>query len=211
MKQYQYLLFDWDGCLAQTLPIWLDAYKVVYAAAGVFPTDQEITFHFGDWEAPKYYGLDVKKTFEKIDARAQKALEKAALYEGAYDLLHKLRPIKKLALLSSSEKITLEYGLKHNKLDNFFDVVISGDEVQNHKPHPEVIKKGLAALGGKEDMAIMIGDSRKDLEAAQNAGIDSVLVYPPENKVFYNLDELKKYQPTYTVFSFNELEKILIP
>ena len=100
--------------------------------------------------------------------------------------------------------------MENNNLTNFFDIVISGDEVENHKPHPEVIEKGLAALNGEKELAIMIGDSRKDLGAAKNAGIDSVLIYPPEHKLYYDLDDLKTYQPTFVASGFKELEDMII-
>lgn len=43
----------------------------------------------------------------------------------------------------------------------------------------------------------MIGDSDKDLGAARNFGIDSVLFYPAEHKKFYDLEKLKELEPTY--------------
>src|SRR3989304_6827108 len=113
MKNYQYVLFDWDGCLAKTLEIWLDAYKKTFAEYNVFPEDKEIIKHFGDWEAPKYFGLNVKETFQKIDKKASEALRNVELYADAEALLHKLKPTKKLALLSSGEKITLDVSLKN--------------------------------------------------------------------------------------------------
>ena len=104
-KKYQYILFDWDGCLAKTLDIWLKAYRIAYGEYGVHPTDQEIAHHFGDWEAPKYYGItDIEGCFNKIDAIASKDLKKVDLYEGAKQVLDNLKMAKNLALLSSSPR-----------------------------------------------------------------------------------------------------------
>ena len=87
--------------------------------------------------------------------------------------------------------------------------MISADEVINHKPHPEVIEKGMSAIGAIKEQTVMIGDSRKDLEAAKNAGIDSVLIYPESHKTFYDLRQLMTYEPTYVVSGFEELNQLI--
>jgi len=209
-KKYQYILFDWDGCLAKTLDIWLKAYRIAYGEYGVHPTDQEIAHHFGDWEAPKYYGItDIEGCFNKIDAIASKDLKKVDLYEGAKQVLDNLKMAKNLALLSSSPREIIKAALEHNQLTDYFLVVLAGEDVTHHKPHPEIIEKGLELLKGDKNQSVMIGDSRKDLEAANNAGVDSVLFYPPSHTLFYKFDELKAYKPTFTINNFEKLLQII--
>lgn len=208
--QYDYYLFDWDGCLAKTLEVWLIAQRQAYKEYGAEPTDQEIAHHFGDWQAPKQFGIeDVDGCVARIVELAHRNLRQVELYEGAKELLEQLARTKQLALLSSSKREVLEWGLEHNGIAHIFDVIISGDEVTHHKPHPEVIEKGLAALNATKERAVMIGDSRKDLEAASNAGVDSILIYPESHKLFYNLDQLKQYHPTHLVSDFKALRELI--
>lgn len=54
----------------------------------------------------------------------------------------------------------------------------------------------------------MIGDTEKDIAVANNAGIDSVLFYPPEHEEFYSLEKLKEHNPTYVISDFKELIKL---
>jgi HAD superfamily hydrolase (TIGR01509 family) len=208
MNTYQYYLFDWDGCLAKTLDVWLSAYKESIATRGIKPSDTDIARHFGDWELPKYFGVE---DYEKCNADAvdiaRQRLKEVSLYDGSKELLQKLKSDKKLALLSSASKDVLLTGLAHNGISDYFEVILSGEDVINHKPHPEVIQKALNALAGDKKEAVMIGDSRKDLGAAKNAGIDSILIYPPSHRIFYNIDELNKYNPTYTFASLAELNQ----
>ena len=72
-----------------------------------------------------------------------------------------------------------------------------------------MLEKGMSNLKGNKNEAIMIGDSRKDLEAANNAGIDSILVYPKSHSIFYKFDELKAYKPTYIVSGLKEITDII--
>jgi HAD superfamily hydrolase (TIGR01509 family) len=211
LKPYQYFLFDWDGCLAMTLEVWLDAYRTAIKDYGATPSDEEIAHHFGDWELPKYFAIE---DFESCNAEAvniaRKELQRVELYPGAKELLVSIKQRGgKLALLSSSSKDILHRGVAHNQITELFDVILSGEDVVHHKPHPEVIVKGLSALGGSKDKAVMIGDSRKDLGAANNAGVDSVLVYPPSHTLFYDLNHLREMSPTYTVESLFKLQEQL--
>ncbi len=210
MSKYTYILFDWDGCLAKTLEVWLMAYKQSLDEYGSQPPDEEIAHHFGDWQLPKYFGIEDWETCNAnaVDmARAN--LKQVELYPGAKKLLESLTKDYQLAILSSSSKDVLLNGLAHNGLTQIFDVVLSGEDVQNHKPHPEVIEKGIELLGGDKNHAVMIGDSRKDLGAAQNAHVDSILVYPQSHKTFYSLEELKTLNPTHVVSSVADVEAII--
>ena len=51
----------------------------------------------------------------------------------------------------------------------------------------------------------MIGDSDKDLGAARNFGIDSILFYPDEHRKFYNLEKLKELEPTFIIEDFKTI------
>lgn len=182
------------------------AYRIVFARYGVKASIKEIAFHFGDWEAPKYWGIkDIDGCLEQIDTLAIKDLKKVALHPGVKDVLDKLVKDKHLALLSSSPREILDAALRYNRIYNYFEVILAGEDVKHHKPHPEVIYKGLKKLKGTGEKAVMIGDSRKDLEAAKSAGIDSILFYPKKHKLFYDLENLKSYNPTYIVSDFNEI------
>ena len=55
----------------------------------------------------------------------------------------------------------------------------------------------------------MIGDSRKDLEAANNAGVDSILYYPAIHENSHDLEMLLTYEPTYVVKSLLEIKEIV--
>lgn len=210
MKKYEYLLFDWDGCLADTLSVWLDVFRSVYASYGVHPTDREITRQFGDWEAPKYFGIkDVDGCMKQVEKEVSARLRQIELFDGVKEMLEELAKTKQLALISTSKHEMLASGLRRNGITHCFKMVIGADDVKNHKPHPESLEKALHGLGGTKDMAIMIGDSRKDLGAAENMGIDSALIHTSAHELFYTLDELRAYNPTHIARDYTELKRIL--
>lgn len=212
MKSYEYVLVDWDGCIAKTLEIWVAGYKEELLHYGIDATDQEIGFHLGDWGFAKHFGIDdhAKFGYDVVANVSEKLLE-VELYPGAKENLTNLTTNgKKLALVSSSSGHILNAGLKHNGVESLFNAVITGDDVTNHKPDPEPLIKALDLLNGNKEQAIMMGDSRKDLGAANNFGIDSILVYHPNHDTFYLHKELKSLNPTYVIRHFDELSDIIV-
>jgi pyrophosphatase PpaX len=212
MKKYQYILLDWDGNLAKTLDIWLNACRLVLEKRNLNLSDEEIAGSFGHlrttWEP---WGIkDIDAAIEEADTIAKRDLPNVELYPDALEVLEALHTAgKKLALITSSEHVHIQHLLKKYNIDRFFTAVIAGDDVQNHKPHPEPLEKALKVLGGTVLEAVMIGDSDKDLGAANNAGIDSILFYPPEHQKFYSLESLKRLSPTHTVDDFRQILEIV--
>jgi HAD superfamily hydrolase (TIGR01549 family) len=213
MKQYDYLLFDWDGCLGMTLDVCLDAYRRVFAEYDLFPEDSTITQEiFGDWSGPKKLGITNVDTFmDKWLVILNERYPYVNLYNGVKETLEEIKKRdKKMALVTTSKLTMVKPALEKTKLMEVFDVILSAEDVTKHKPDPEIIEKAITRLGGNKESAIIIGDSKSDLGAAQNAGIDSILFYPEHNQNFYDLKFLETYQPTYTVKDFEEILDVIV-
>jgi len=208
----QFILLDWDGNLAKTLDIWLNACRAPLEKRGLSIEDEEIAASFGAFTRylEKWGVEDIDSVVEEADEIAKKELSNVELYPDALEVLESLYDTgKKLALITTSTHENVQHLLEKYNISRFFHVIVAGDDVQNHKPHPEPLEKALEELGGTKQDAIMIGDSDKDLGAANNAGIDSILFYPPEHKKFYNLTKLEQHKPTYTVSDFRQILKIV--
>ncbi len=213
-KSYDYLLFDWDGNIAKTLDIWLETLHVVLAKYGVTRSDHEYALSFGAWKryAHEDWKIDFDTVLPELNEYGRRRLPGVELYPDALDVLAALHSNgKNIALISSSTHQNISIPLLKHDLMQYFDAIISADDITNHKPHPEPLEKALAKLGGTDkSRALMIGDSDKDLEAAKNFGCDSILFYPPEHKKFYKLNQLKKYRPTYIVDDFKKVLDIIL-
>ena len=209
---YQYCLFDYDGCLGDTLAPWLNAVKITAAEYGLVLDEIQIKEQFGTLSSVRNHGLDEKLApsyAAKVKERARSAVFAAGLYEGAYELIHHLHSEGKDLAIISSNALELNKILAKNGIHSFFKAVICGTDVKKKKPHPEGIEKALGLLRCMDKrQAVMIGDSEHDLGAARNAGIDSILFYP-ENSFLCRLEELAAYRPKHVVRSHAELERVL--
>jgi pyrophosphatase PpaX len=207
-KTYRYILLDWDGNLAKTLDIWLDAFRIVLEKRGFHKSDEEIAATFGAFiNTATSWGLDdAQAAMDEADKLAKQKLPEVALYPDALEVLQSLHKAgKSLALITSSTHDNVRHLLNTHGIADFFQTIIAADDVTHHKPHPEPLQKALSHLGGTVDQAVLIGDSDKDLGAAANMGIDSILFYPAEHKRFYDIEKLKKLNPTYVVDDFRQV------
>lgn len=77
-----------------------------------------------------------------------------------------------VVLASSASEGDLDHFLDLLDLRDRVDGWTTADDVTRSKPHPDIVNAALERTGTSE--AVMIGDSRWDVEAASNAGIPSV-------------------------------------
>jgi HAD superfamily hydrolase (TIGR01509 family) len=214
MKRYQYILLDWDGNLAQTLDVWLKACREPLRKRGLNLTDAEIATCFGEpVERFHEWGItDIETAIQEMDAIAASLMPEVSLYPDTIEVLERLRMGNvETALITTSLRRNVIGVLDRYNIHHFFDVVITNEDTERHKPDPEPLEKALELLGGTKGQAVMIGDSSKDIAAANNAGIDSILFYPEEHQKFYNQSELAALNPTYTVNDFRQVYNIVFP
>ncbi|MDB5166379.1 MAG: pyrophosphatase [Candidatus Saccharibacteria bacterium] len=212
MNKYEYILLDWDGNLARTLHIWLDATRIVMQKHGIHKTDNEIGASFGKMtEHFLQWGVkDPEGAYDEADLVAKRTLPDVELYPDTLFVLEQMHKAgKHLALITTSPHENVEHLLDKYDLRRFFEVIIAGDDVSHHKPHPEPLEKALTALGGTPELTVMIGDSDKDIGAAQNFGVDSILFFPEEHHKFYDFGQLQTLQPTYIIDDFKQVLEII--
>ena len=95
--------------------------------------------------------------------------------EGAHELCVELKRRGHVVVLaSSSNEDDLDHFLDLLRVRDVVDGWTTADDVERTKPHPDVIEAALGQAGTRE--AAMLGDSRWDVEAAANAGLETVCV-----------------------------------
>lgn len=209
MKDYRAYLFDWDGTLAKTTEIWLAAIKQAFANHGVAINDEDNAHNLGSLPWLFTHGLpdeETKQTLHEAQAAANSKLPEAELYDHAGIVLHELKKRnKKIALVTTTPNWVYQAAMQRHGIIDCFDAFVTGSDVANPKPDPESLFLALDKLGVRADESIMIGDSRFDIMAANNAGADSALFYTESHSKLHNLDELQEQHPTATITDLQEL------
>lgn len=207
-KTYNYLLFDWDGCLADTLSCWMKSYKKAFAQFDIFPSEEEIVNKvFGGWDNPKKLGIkNINKFNSILVPDINNKLKKAKLHKNVKKTLIQLKKIGiKIAIVTTAKRDSVLPALEKHQLKKIIDVFLGKEDVKNTKPNPEIIKKAIKLLNANKKSSLMIGDSKSDVQAGINAHIDTLIFYPAQNQKFYTLENLKKLKPNYLITNFDDL------
>lgn len=109
------------------------------------------------------------------DEEFGKLRDECAPLEGAHELVVELKRRGLVVVLaSSSNEDDLGHFLDELGVRDVVDGWTTSDDVERTKPHPDVIHAALEKANA--DDAVMLGDSRWDIEAASNAGLETVCV-----------------------------------
>lgn len=81
-----------------------------------------------------------------------------------------------LGIVSTKYRTRIAATLERNGLDGLFEVIVGGEDVEQHKPAPEGLLSALERLGVDPGRALYVGDAAADAAAAHNAGTPFVAV-----------------------------------
>jgi pyrophosphatase PpaX len=202
------VFFDWDGCLADTLALWMNLYRRSLAARGIHADEQSIVRElFNDWSGPARFGVEDTAAFaEEIIHGLEERISEVRLAPHARVTLQALKQGgRTTAILTGAKRSFVEPVLHREGIGSAVDLLVCLDDVVKLKPHPEAVDIALRALDIPREQAVMIGDSTKDIEMGRNAGIATVLYFPEKNRRYYQLDRLQSCHPDYTICDFREL------
>ena len=212
--KYSAIIFDWDGTLGMTLHLWLDAYKYELKNLGIELSDQTIIedfFYEHKKTAVKYPTIEFDPYMKNVHKYMVSHVPLMQLYSGVHETLEKLREKGIiLTLVSSSPRKLLEEVLELTGLSKFFSAISGFDDTMKHKPDPEPFLYIIEIAKLNPKTTLILGDSYTDIIAAKAAGIDPCLFLPPENKIFYDFDKLKKTNPTYCVENLKDFADMII-
>lgn len=215
MKQYDYILLDWDGNIAHTLDLWPDALKKVLQKRGYNLTHQQLVESTWGFVAyvTKHTDISVEEATKAMNEANEIVVSRSPdveLFPDAPEVLKKLKESgKHLALITTSERRMIMPVLEKYNIAELFEAIITDDDIEKaeRKPHPKPLLMALERMGGTPDKAIMVGDRDKDIIAGQNAGTDTVLFCSMEHQKHYSLEKLMEHQPTYVISEFRDLLK----
>ena len=146
---------------------------------------------------------DMKEIIEKyeIEGLKQSAIKKDVFY--VFNWLKKKKI--KLALVTNNGRKSAEYAVNRFELIEYFDVIITRDEVNKWKPHPEPIQKAINQLKIEPSEGIFIGDSKMDIQSSKSAGVKVVSI--PTG--IHSKQQLDEEDPDYLIYSLLEIITIV--
>jgi pyrophosphatase PpaX len=208
------VLFDFDGTLAPSLPLWLKAYQLTLTQFGISISDDEVLRRcfFRDWDAvaADFGVFTVEQLQAQLAIGLKQAFTEAALFPVVEDVLKHCRAHGlQVALVTSSPRALVVEVIGRLLVHDLFDFVVCGDDVSNYKPHPEPLLTALAAFSIEPHHAIMIGDSHVDILAGKAAGTRTALFLHEDHAQFHSTEKLRATGPDHIFTRHAELPALL--
>ena len=178
------VIFDLDGLLADTECLHCRAYQLTLLEHGVNLLEADYTEHwvrFGkgiaDWVTMHSLPLDphalrLRKAQHYLDL----LVSSLRPMDGALDLLEFLHGKRKIALASSSYRDAVDGVLAGLGMAHYFDVIVTGLDVAQVKPAPDVFLKAARDLGIAPAQCLVLEDAEKGVMAAHTAGMRCIAV-----------------------------------
>jgi pyrophosphatase PpaX len=178
MDHIKCIVFDMDGTLTQTNQLIYDSFNfIAQKYAGRTYSIQEINAMFGPPEEEAL--LAIVRT-EQIDAVMKEYLafyreqhnKLAQLYPGIEEVLRYVKGRgKMLALFTGKGAHTANITLQEFKIDKYFDLLVTGNDVVKRKPSSEGLHRIMEHFGLKQSEILMVGDAVADVKAAREANV----------------------------------------
>jgi beta-phosphoglucomutase family hydrolase len=180
------MIFDMDGVLIDSEPAYLEMNKKLFVEFGIEMDEENYKALVGLPSLPMWTMLKEKYNLQNSISDFMK-LEKKRMVEildsdiiskpieGIYELLDILTEKNvKLSVASSSAKDNIDFVLGKLDLARYFDFIISGDEVINGKPAPDIFLRAAENLGSHPEKCYVIEDSANGIRAAKSAEMHSI-------------------------------------
>lgn len=173
------LIFDFDGVVIDSEPLYVAAEKRLFARYNVTVPDEDWKYFKGttdndfyriiknkydlpaDYDELKKYGRQfIKEEFQKgID-----------YFPGFTDFWRCIEGRYRTALVTSTSATFLRWIFHNTRVRNHFDLTITAEDVNQAKPHPEPYLNAMRRLGVIPAETVVIEDSINGVKSAVAAG-----------------------------------------
>lgn len=209
--KYKAVIFDFDATLARTNRLIFDSFQYITEKyAGKIYSDADVIKLFGPTEEQilrEWFGERSEAVIEDYFDYYLKNHHIAELYEGIHNLLKELSSGNfRLAIFTGKGRRATILSADFFGIRDYFEIIVSGDDVKKHKPSGEGISKIIDHFRVSPRDVLMVGDSPVDIKSATEAGVDVASVLWDS----YSKEELIKMNSNYYFSTVKELRDFLL-
>lgn len=181
VQQIKTILFDLDGTILDTNELIIQTF--LESLQGHVPnglTREQIIPRMGETlkaQMQHFSGLEdvthLIAAYRQVNHRLHDDYVKSFDYVNeVIENLHK-NGIQ-IGVVTTKIRLTTDKGLQFTGLSDYIDAIVTIDDVENAKPHPEPVNKAIELLGADPKTTMMVGDSVVDIKSGIAAGTVSV-------------------------------------
>jgi HAD superfamily hydrolase (TIGR01509 family) len=186
MRKSNGVIFDMDGVLVDTEPIYFDITRTYLSKLGVRIPKSDLYRTVGISMPATFANLKTEYSLTttvdemiaeefRIRSKRLRSMRSMPVIPGIIEFLAELAELDvPCAVASSSAVETISLILSKSGLDVFFSITVSGDEVANGKPAPDIFLEAAGRLDVPPERCLVIEDSPHGIEGARAAGMETV-------------------------------------
>lgn len=180
--RWQVVVWDLDGTLVDTVGLIVASYQHAFQKVLGHPWDEA---EIKSWIGQSLYGAIQRAVPEHADEvfREYTAWNVAntermiAVYAGVPELLRTLKAAGvRMAIATSKRRQPAEWALQLCGLDGLAPLLVTHEDVDEHKPSPRPLLLALERMQANPEEAVYVGDAAVDVIAARNAGMQAIAV-----------------------------------
>ncbi|SFD96267.1 pyrophosphatase PpaX [Lentibacillus persicus] len=200
------ILFDLDGTLIDTNELIIASFIHTFNQYGKHITREQAIEFIGPPLKESLSIADPEMADDMIETYRQHNVTNHDDYVTAFPnvsstLKELLNRNIQLGVVTTKMRGTVEMGLQTTGLNNYFDTIVTLDDVTYAKPHPEPVVKAMTSLGASPETTLMVGDNSHDIEAGHNAGVKTAgVAWSLKGK-----ETLLTYKPSYMLDDMHDL------
>ena len=215
------VIFDLDGVLADSEPWWNEIDAKLLAKYGITYRGEYhqnvlgVSYRLAVEFYKKTFGLSVP-TEEMMRRRGEIATEffakRIELFPATKHVLKQLRQMNlRLAVATSSVSASARPFLERHQLTALFDAIVTGDDIERGKPHPDIYLRAAEELGLPASVCLVIEDALAGITAAKAAKMRVAAIpdnRPSGSERFVDLSEYQK-EADYLLGSLSEIPPVI--
>ncbi len=212
-------LFDLNGTMINDMQYHIDAWHIILNDLGAnFTIEQTTQECYGTSQEMfarifpnKFSVTEINNIRDKKEKAYQKAyLPHLKLIDGLQKFLEEAKKQNiKMAIGSAAMLYNVDFVIDNLKIRQYFDAIISADDVEKSKPDGETYEKCAAALGVRTYECIVFEDVPKGVESAANADILCIVIEGKHytKAAFDHFTNIISFEKDYKEIEINTLVK----
>jgi len=193
MPSLKAIIFEFDGVLANTIPLHFRLFRRVLSEQGltltlatyerqyIGLTDESCFRAVGKAEGRLFTDQELKQLlFQKRQLMQQALAEEPVLIPGIEEFVRAVAERYRIAIASSAVRKEIDLVLERAALEDVFEQISSAEDVAQGKPQPDLYLHAVAQMNVSEPLqpseCLAIEDTDHGITAAQQAGIRCLAV-----------------------------------
>ncbi len=209
-SRFEHVIFDLDGTLVDSLGVTFHEFRrTIIMFSGREYKDEEILSLFGPSEVQIFENLFGKEkaleAYKFYKDNFIKSIDKIKVFDGIDELLNELkgRGMKVGLFTGRGKELTVEI-LKRTKIIDYFNFILSSEEVKRPKPYPDGILKLIDLSKTKKEKTIYVGDSIADVKCGVSSDVSTGLALWGGRAI-----ELNNYKPDFLLQTPSDILKLI--